>query len=229
MADKNITAYKVIISIIFGLLGFAVNFYSPDFVFYGSYKMSFLLGLGFPMLITLAWGWRYGLLSALCGGCQTMWILWMPQSGYGPFVSVPPFTLWIVWHGWFSRTKYNIYLRELIFRVFNTALLYTVFRWAFTLNTPPANTFMPLDVTHSIVFKEVINGLLIIFIAQGLLYSNHVRAFLKLPKSTADPRLHFIYTNAAILGGILIFSFVGEKYHTFPTLLLSLRLFSDSC
>jgi hypothetical protein len=155
MTDKNITAYKVIISIIFGLLGFAVNFYSLDFVFYGSYKMSFLLGLIFPMLITLAWGWRYGLLSALCGGCQTMWI----------------FTLWIVWHGWFSRTKYNIYLRELIFRVFNTALLYTVFRWAFTLNTPPSNTFMPLDVTHSIVFKEVVNGLLIIFIAQGLLYS----------------------------------------------------------
>jgi signal transduction histidine kinase len=148
MTDKNITAYKVIISIIFGLLGFAVNFYSLDFVFYGSYKMSFLLGLIFPMLITLAWGWRYGLLSALCGGCQTMWILWMPQSGYGSFVSVPPFTLWIVWHGWFSRTKYNIYLRELIFRVFNTA-----------------------HVTHSIVFKEVVNGLLIIFIAQGLLYS----------------------------------------------------------
>ncbi len=174
--------------------------------------MSFLLGLVFPMLITLAWGWRYGLLSALAGGCQTMWILWMPGSGYGPFVSVPPFTLWIVWHGWFLRTRYNIYFRELIFRIFNTALLYTVFRWVFTLNVPPANTYMPLAVAHSIVFKEAVNGLLIIFIAQGLLYSDPVRQFFKLPKSTADPRIYYTYMSAVILGGILIFSFIGEMY-----------------
>jgi len=88
-SNESKAAYKITISIIFGLLGFAVNFYPVDFVFYGTYRMSFLLGLIFPMLITLAWGWRYGLLSALCGGCQTMWILWMPQSGYGPLVSVP--------------------------------------------------------------------------------------------------------------------------------------------
>ncbi len=55
--DQNITAYKIIISILFGLLGFAVNFYPVDFVFYGTYRMSFLLGLLFPLLITLAWGW----------------------------------------------------------------------------------------------------------------------------------------------------------------------------
>ena len=210
--DKNITSYKITISILFGLLGFIVNFYPVDFVFYGTYKMSFLLGLVFPMLITLAWGWRYGLLSALAGGCQTMWILWMPGSGYGPFVSVPPFTLWIVWHGWFLRTRYSIYFGELIFRIFNTALLYTVFRWVFTLNVPPANTYMPLAVAHSIVFKEAVNGLLIIFIAQGLLYSDPVRQFFKLPKSTADPRLYYTYTSAVILGGILIFSFIGERY-----------------
>ena len=39
------TAFKITISIIFGLLGFAVNFYPVDFVFYGTYRMSFLLGL----------------------------------------------------------------------------------------------------------------------------------------------------------------------------------------
>lgn len=209
--NESRAAYKITISIVFGLLGFAVNFYPVDFVFYGTYRMSFLLGLIFPLLITLAWGWRYGLLSALCGGCQTMWLLWMPQSGYGPLVSVQPFTLWIVWHGWFSRTRYNIYLGELILRIFNTVLLFTVFRWVFTLNVPPANTFMPLAVTVSIVFKEAVNGLLIIFIAQGLLYSDTVRTFFKLPKSTADPRMYYIYTNAVICGGFLIFSFVGEK------------------
>jgi signal transduction histidine kinase len=210
--EKNITPYKTAVSILFGLLGFAINFYPMDFVFYGTYKMSFLLGLVFPMLITLAWGWRYGLLSALAGGCQTMWILWMSGSSYGTLISVPPFTLWIVWHGWFLRTRYSIYLGELIFRIFNTVLLYTAFRWAFTLNVPPANTYMPLAVAHSIVFKEAVNGLLIVFIAYGLLHSNPVRQFFKLPKSTADPRIYYTYTSAVILGGILIFSFIGERY-----------------
>ena len=210
--NKNVTAYKVTISVTFGLLGFAVNFYPVDFVFYGSYRMSFLFGLLFPMLITLAWGWRYGLLSALCGGCQTMWILWFPRSGYGPLVSVPPFTMWIIWLGWFSRTRHNIYAGEIIFRIFNTALLYTVFRWVFTLNVPPHNVGIPLTVVHSIVFKELVNGLLILFIVQALLHSIRVRKLFKLPKSTENPRLYYIYTNSVILGGILIFGFVGEKY-----------------
>jgi PAS domain S-box-containing protein len=209
---KNLKTYKILISVIFGLMGFALNFYPVDFIFYGYFRMSFLFGLLFPMLITLAWGWKYGLLSALFGGCQTMWILWIPQSGYGPLVSVPPFTLWIVWLGWFSRSKSNIYLGEIIFRIFNTLLLYTLFRLIVTLNEPPAITFIPLTLTHSIVFKEAVNGLLILFIARGLLYSNPVRKFFKLPKSTADPRLYYIYTNAIILGVILFFSFIGEKY-----------------
>jgi PAS domain S-box-containing protein len=210
--NKNIPAHKVAISIIFGLLGFVVNFYPLDFIFYGSYRMSFLFGLLFPMLITLSWGWKYGLLSALCGGCQTMWILWLPQSGYGPLVSVPPFTIWIGWLGWFSRTRHNIYLGEIIFRIFNTALLYTSFRWVFTLNVPPNDVDIPLSVVHFIVFKELVNGLLILFIAQALLHLGRVRTFFKLPKSTEDPRLYYTYTNSLIFGGILILGFVGESY-----------------
>ena len=214
--DNGAITYKVIVSIIFGLLGFAVNFYPIDFVFYGSYKISFLLGLVFPMLITLAWGWRYGLLSALAGGCQTMWLLWMPGSGYGSLVSVPPFTLWIVWIGWFSRSRYNtrygIYPGEILFRIFNTILIYTVFRWAFTLNVPPVNMFMPLEVAHSIVFKEAVNGLFILFLAQALLHSEPVRMLFRLPEGEADPRYDYIYTNAIILGCTVAFFLVGEWY-----------------
>ncbi|MEA1905914.1 MAG: PAS domain S-box protein [Euryarchaeota archaeon] len=214
--DNGAVAYKVTVSVIFGLIGFAVNFYPIDFVFYGSYRMSFLIGLVFPMLITLAWGWRYGLLSALAGGCQTMWLLWVPGSSYGTLLSVPPFTLWIVWIGWFSRTRYNvrygIYVGEIIFRVFNTVLLYTVFRWAFTLNMPPANTFMPLAVAHSIVFKEAVNGLFILFLAQALLHSEPVRRFFRLPEGEADPRYDYIYTNTIILGCTVALFFVGELH-----------------
>ena len=59
MDYKNITAYKIIVSVLFGLLGFVVNFYSIDFPF-PPYTATVLIGLLFPMLITLTWGWRYG-------------------------------------------------------------------------------------------------------------------------------------------------------------------------
>lgn len=209
--DKS-TSYKVIVSIVFGLLGFALNFFPVDFIFYGSYRMSFLFGLVFPMLITLAWGWKYGLLSALCGGCQTMWILWLPGSGYGPLVSVPPFTLWIVWLGWFSRKGRNVYLGEVVFRAFNTLLLYTVFRWAFTLNSPPANLEMPITVVNSIVFKEIVNGFLILSLARGLLYSKAIRKFFGLQKTGTDPRVYYVFLNILILAAMLTLILLGERY-----------------
>ena len=31
-----------------------------------------------------------------------MWWLWGPSNGYAIFVVVPPFTLWILWHGFFA-------------------------------------------------------------------------------------------------------------------------------
>ena len=204
--------YKLTIAIVFGIIGFIFNFRSIDFVFYGSHKMSFLPGLLFPMMITLAWSWKYGLLSALCSGCQTMWILWIGQSGYAPLISVPPFTLWIVWIGWFSRTKYNIYLGELIFRIFNTILLYTVFRWIFALNTPPTNVTMPISVVHSIVIKEMANGIVILFLAQGLLSLDWIRKFFKLPMDTTKLHSYYIYANAIVFGAVLVLVFLGEKH-----------------
>ncbi|MCD4848057.1 MAG: PAS domain S-box protein [Candidatus Aegiribacteria sp.] len=209
--DKS-TSYKIIISITFGLLGFALNFFPVDFIFYGSYRMSFLFGLVFPMLITLAWGWKYGLLSALCGGCQTMWILWLPGSGYGPLVSVPPFTLWIVWLGWFSSRGRNVYLGEVIFRVFNTLLLYTVFRWVFTFNSPPANLEMPIAVVNSIVFKEIVNGFLILSLARGFLYSKTVREFFGLQDTRTDPRVYYVFLNILILAVMLTLILLGERF-----------------
>lgn len=209
--DKS-TSYKIMVSITFGLLGFTLNFFPVDFVFYGSYRMSFLFGLIFPMLITLSWGWKYGLLSALCGGCQTMWILWVPQSSYATFASVPPFTLWIVWLGWFSRSRHNIYLGEVFFRVFNTILLYALFRWLFTFNSPPANLEMPFTVVNSIVFKEIVNGFLILSLARGLLYSKTIRKFFGLRETRTDPRVYYLFLNILILAVMLTLILLGERF-----------------
>jgi len=95
------------------------------------------------MLITLTWGWKYGLLSALAGVCQSMWFLWGPSNGYAVFFVVPPFTLWIIWHGICANLRrkqknhkwwLNLYVVEVPFRILSTINLYTLSRWAITLN-----------------------------------------------------------------------------------------------
>lgn len=144
LKDKK-TLYKISISIILGLIGFSINFLSINFYF-TVFKASFMLGLVLPMVVTLAWGWRYGLLSATIGlGCQSGWFMWLKTSGWETFVSVPPFTLWVVWHGWFAdrlrKGKLTLlnkpYLVEIPFRIFNTIILYTLFRWVFQFNPAP--------------------------------------------------------------------------------------------
>jgi hypothetical protein len=99
-----------------------------------------------PLLITLTWGWKYGLLSALAGGCQSMWWLWGPINGYAAFFVVPPFTLWIIWHGICANLRrkqkdhkwwLNVYAVEVPFRILSTINLYTLSRWAITLNPLP--------------------------------------------------------------------------------------------
>jgi len=78
-------AQRVAVAVAFGLIGFAVNFLDIEFMEGATFKISILAGLFFPLVVALAWGWRYGLLSALAGGCQTMWWLWQ-GDGWGFFI-----------------------------------------------------------------------------------------------------------------------------------------------
>lgn len=106
----NIDKRKLIISILFGMIGFFLNFISIKIYEFQDIRIDILIGLFFPLVITLVWGWKYGLISAIFGGCQTMWILWY-SDGYGMLYSVPIFIVWIVWHGFISdlrKRKYNM-------------------------------------------------------------------------------------------------------------------------
>jgi hypothetical protein len=163
---KNI--YKITVSLAFGLLGFFCNFYTIIFPF-GGYTVAVLFGLLFPLLISLSWGWKYGLLAALAGGCQTMWWLWGPSNGYAIFLVVPPFTFWVVWHGFFaglrSKTKdhkwwLNMYILEIPFRILCSINLLVFGRWAVTHNPPPWNwaadsiNTVPMHFSVFVAFKQ---------------------------------------------------------------------------
>ena len=214
--NKNINIYKITLSILFGLLGFVLNFHTINFSF-PPYTATVLIGLLFPMLITLTWGWRYGLLSALTGGCQSMWWLWGLSNGYAIFFVVPPFTLWIVWHGYFAtlrrkRKNYkwwlNIYVIEIPFRILSTINLYTFARWVITLNPPSWNwasnsiNVISIHFSDFVVIKQAIVGYIILLLANVLLNFEIIRRFFRLKEKNNQKYTGYVIS-ASLLFGIL--------------------------
>ncbi len=212
----NSHLYKISISILFGLLGFFVNFHTIIFPF-GDYTAAILFGLLFPMLITLSWGWKYGLLSALCGGCQTMWWLWGPSNGYAIFLVVPPFTLWIIWHGIFAELRrkqkvrkwwLSMYIVEIPFRILNSINLLTISRWAITLNPPSwswasnAPNTIPMPFSVFVTIKQAVVGFIILLLADVLLNLRHIRRFFKLKEDLVKSNTGYIISASILLGAL---------------------------
>ncbi|RLC83815.1 MAG: hypothetical protein DRJ03_16025 [Chloroflexi bacterium] len=213
MAFKSDRNYKTMISILLGLLGFYVNFHALNFAQFPNLKVSILMGLLFPLLIALAWGWKYGLLSALAGGCQSMWWLWK-SDGYGFLYAVPVFTLWVVWHGAWSDYRRNreatkwyhgMYAVELLFRVFSELGFYTVFRWLVSLNPPPwapevAWTYVDYTWVHFVVVKHIVTAYILLLVSNVLLNIGPVRRFLRLEQRVGQRSTTHIVGASILLG-----------------------------
>ncbi|MCG7850608.1 MAG: PAS domain S-box protein [ANME-2 cluster archaeon] len=214
MEYKNTTRFKIIVSILFGLLGFVVNFYSINFPF-PPYTATVLIGLLFPMLIALTWGWRYGLLSALAGGCQSIWWIWGPSNGYAIFTLVPPFTLWILWHGYFAEKRrksddrkwwQNMYVVEIPFRILTTINLLTLVRWAVSFNPPPwgwaseAPNVVPMEFSIFVVIKQFVVGYVILLLADVLLNIEFTRRFFGLEKRLDHTETGYIISLSLLIG-----------------------------
>ncbi|MBD3351059.1 MAG: response regulator [Candidatus Lokiarchaeota archaeon] len=207
-------AYKIVISLLFGFIGFITNFFPINFQF-DTLIASFLFGLLFPMVIAQAWGWRYGLLSSTLGlGCQSMWFYW--TSGWGKVISIPFFTLWVVWHGYWadkrnkikqSKAIMNFYVIEIIFRIINIVVLFTLFRFMFRFNPPPwdpTETQTTVDISYVIFIsiKELFNAYLILVLTDVLLHLKTMRTILKLEKLDGQISTSFIIELSMLFGAV---------------------------
>lgn len=225
--EQKTTLYKIVISVVFGLIGFFLNFQTIIFPF-GEYTSAILLGLLFPLIITLSWGWRYGLLSALAGGCQSMWWLWGAYNGYAIFLVVPPFTLWIVWHGIFAELRkkqssdkwwLSAYVVEVPFRLLSSINLLTLSRWAVSFNPPPwnwaanASATTTMEFSVFVVFKQAFVGLMLLLIADVLLHLDPVRTFFKLRKSQNAKKTGYIISASLLFG--CLYWIIDSIFHVF--------------
>ncbi len=219
--------FKLSVSIASGIIGFFCNFYTIILPF-GAYTVAVLFGLLFPLLISLSWGWKYGLLSALAGGCQTMWWLWGPSNGYAVFLVVPPFTLWVVWHGVFAELRrkdngqkwwLNMYILEIPFRVLGTINLLTFSRWAIFLNPPPwhwaahsVNT-IPMNFSVFVAIKQACVAYVLLLSADVLLNIRGVRTFFRVGPLVDQRRTGYVVSTFLLIG--CLFWLLDSFFHAF--------------
>jgi PAS domain S-box-containing protein len=215
---QKTTVYRIFLSILFGLIGFAVNFIDIQLIDSSLFKVSILLGLLFPLLIALAWGWRYGLLSALAGGCQAMWWLWS-TDGYGFLYAVPVFTLWIVWHGYWAEKRqtldsypwyYSEFVAEIPFRILIEIGFFTIFRWLVAQNPPfwdPSITwnYVSFDWVVLVAIKHTITAYLLLLLAHVFLHLSIVRRLLQLKKLPVARTINAIYALSILISFIIWF------------------------
>ena len=227
MNGPKTRVYRVSVAVAFGLIGFGVNFLDVEFMKGATFKISILAGLFFPLVVALAWGWRYGLLSALSGGCQTMWWLWS-GDGWGILYSVPVFTLWIVWHGWWAERRFaghpwyvSSLAVEIPFRIIIELGFLVVFRWLVSLNPPPWNPAIAWDHVSStwlqtVAAKHVVTAYILLMAAYVTLSLGPVRRFFGLPPRSAQRDTTAIYTGAALFGLLLWVLEALVDYFVFP-------------
>ncbi len=189
LTDKKITGYKILLSILFGIIGFTMNTQSVV-VLCNPFKTTFMLGLLFPMLISIAWGWQYGLVSGIMGVFFQEQLLL--EEGYPALIIFPMYLAWIAWHGWCAKKKeqtgkaiWNQYLMEIPFRLFNIVILYTVFRSLFHFNPPFWNSNIaaidiPVSLINIIVVIELTNGLMVLLMSDLLINLGFVRRIFQL-------------------------------------------------
>lgn len=203
-ATRTLT-YKTLVCIAIGLAGFALNFWPINVDLEGGHRASFMIGLVFPMIVALAWGWKYGLLSATVGmACQSGWFLW----GIEPhtLISLPPLTLWIVWHGWCGQKQrrtgsrwWSPYLAEIPFRVLYSVLLYSIFKWMWA-SDPASDSFVPLRVVKFIIAKDVLNAYVVLLLADAVMSFGVVKKVLMLGKSPGQRGQSYIVATSVLLG-----------------------------
>ncbi len=223
-------AKRIIIAIIFGLAGFGINLLDVELPLEAHLKTNVLFGLIFPLLITLSWGWRYGLLAALAGGCQSMWWLWQ-NDGWGIIYAVPVYTLWILWHGiWADRRRLrkkhfwyeSVFFVEIPFRVVVGLGFLTIFPWLFSMNPPPWNPAISsaqVQTTwiYAVIFKHIVTGYFLILAGYSILSLGPVRRFFGLAPVPVQRVSTAIYAGAVLTGLFLWFVEALSHYLLFNT------------
>jgi PAS domain S-box-containing protein len=206
------TRYKIGVSILFGCTSFLFSFHDITLLNGISLKITLFPGLVFPLLISLAWGWRYGVVTACTSGFQLILWGWYVDTT-GIIFSFLIFIPWIVWHGYWANYRishsnpswlYSCFIVEIPFRIVSLLATYGAFYWVGSVN--PA--WCPIKElceflaggNQSHIIKQTLSAYLLLFLAVFFLSIPYVRNLAGLPYRLKTKRPFKILGGAIAVG-----------------------------
>lgn len=202
---------KVFLSILFGILSLLLYRHSIETVL-GQINISIPWSLIFPMLLSMVFGWQYGIIVGLCGGALFPFYLW-PEDGW---VNLFTMFLYISIYALFGATadiKYvkrisSLPIRFLFALLVSILLLILYFGFLFnpilafnpTFWEPNTINSVPSSILSAIALKDSINIVMLAIISLTFLRLPIVRKLLGVP-SGVDMR-----ANNLIFGFTMLFS-----------------------
>lgn len=229
MSENTITSYqsfvkKLTISITFGLIGLLFSGYGIQIPF-GDFQLNFIWSIAFPLLITLTYGLRFGLLSMTCGLTFLYPFFLGYINGYASFVAMLVLFIWVTFHGIakqrreLSRSLFNHPLTvQLYYSIVRLIIYALLFQPLIKLNPPPWNPEAVTSIQPEIIWYFSLRGvfmeMILLLIVDTLLLLPVVRRFFGL-KVNETMRYNSRVLLSFLVGGLLFISIILAVQYTF--------------
>jgi PAS domain S-box-containing protein len=206
---QSLDRKRAAIALVSGVVAFAGSFFSFSFSF-PPHTISFTWSLFLPLLVSLAYGWRYALIAMLSGAGLFQFGLW-PNNGWANLVNVAIYGSWYMVHGFSAQLRRarpaywnNSYFVQFLCSLCYTSLLLAVFPRLFSFNPPfwypAASSSIPQNIVVAIAIKQVIEMFSQVFICDLLLNTRTVPRMLGMPVLSSNRLTSKIVPAAALVG-----------------------------
>ena len=170
-----------VISAIFGILSFVLSTLSIEFKIETT-TITLTWSVIFPIVVSLAYGMRGAIVSAIFGAMWIPIILW-PENGWGLIPNIIAYGLFYLLIGFNSENSNNngSRLRKTVFSTIIFVLLYLflylfVFRWILNYT----GEHISYKTVLTILTKNVIIFIIVLIFGESLLRTNNLRKLLQL-------------------------------------------------
>jgi len=221
----QIDTYKLAISILMGLFSFAGAFFSTTISF-SYFNLHFVWSQVFFILITLAWGRFYGLVSLTLGlGAFFPFFIWS-NNGWSCLVALINILLWVWMIGGQTPaddkhpgSSKKLYLAQIQYSLITIIMYYLAYPLLIGLNktiTPFWEMYPIKNISNyvlvTIILITVIFNFLIMSVCDALLLIQSVRRLFKLPVDRFSRHNSKIIFFSVLLGWTLLIMITGADY-----------------
>lgn len=206
--------YKTAISIIMGFIGLVGGFYAIKFD-YSDVNIIINWSLIFPLLVTMAWGIRYGCISIIFG--LTIFYPFYSGRYNGWACLVPAFSLlvWTMIQGYGAEKRIqcnkfytNIYFLQFIYVIIRVTLYFTAVPFLYQFNPPfwypDAHTMIDYHTITVFAVKSVINEFIILAVCDVLLLLPYVRKIFLLHNTPASKNNARVVMASVLFGWLVL-------------------------